>query len=58
VQYSIRCGDVVPGCMAVFQGRDEDEVVAQVARHAGEDHPDLELTPETEAAVRSAIRPE
>jgi predicted small metal-binding protein len=58
VPYSIRCGDVVPGCAAVLRGDDEPRVLAEVAAHAAVDHPDLVLTPAAEAAVRSAIRPD
>jgi len=32
------CGDVVPGCKAVFQAEDEPGVLAQVAVHARNDH--------------------
>jgi len=55
VSFSIRCGDVVPGCAAVFRGDDVQDVLGQVVVHAGHDHPDLELTPEAETSVRDAI---
>jgi predicted small metal-binding protein len=32
------CGAVVPGCTASFSADTEDEVLAQVARHARDDH--------------------
>ena len=32
------CGDVVPGCSTAFTGRDDDEILAEVARHAAEVH--------------------
>lgn len=28
------CGDVVPGCEAVFTAADDDAILAQVAEHA------------------------
>jgi predicted small metal-binding protein len=42
----------------VLHGDDEEEVLTVVVDHAGQAHPDLRLTPETAAAVRSAIHPE
>ena len=39
------CGAVVPGCTAVFAAETEEELLQQVARHAGEDH-DLPEVPE------------
>ena len=32
------CGDVVPGCKAVFQAEDESGILTQVAHHARHDH--------------------
>lgn len=32
------CGAVVPGCTATFEGETEDQILAQVADHAREDH--------------------
>jgi predicted small metal-binding protein len=32
------CGDVVPGCDAVFVCGTEDEILSTVARHAAEAH--------------------
>jgi predicted small metal-binding protein len=32
------CGDVVPGCQAVFTAATEDEILGQVAEHAAADH--------------------
>lgn len=32
------CGDVVPGCKAVFQAEDESGILAQVGTHALKDH--------------------
>ena len=50
------CGDVVPGCGAQFRGDSDEDILAQVARHAAADHgiaaPDAELVD----AVRSKIR--
>lgn len=32
------CGEVVPGCKAVFRAEDESGVLAQVGNHARIDH--------------------
>ena len=32
------CGDVVPGCKAVFRSEDETGILTQVAGHAQRDH--------------------
>lgn len=49
-----RCGDVVPGCNATFQGS-HDEILAQVAHHAGRDHGLTEIPAELVAQVESAM---
>jgi predicted small metal-binding protein len=48
------CGAVVPQCHAVFRGEDDDSILAQVARHAVEDH-DITPTPDLVSAVREHI---
>ena len=40
-----RCGDVVPGCAATFEGTRED-VLAAMAHHATHDHGVAEVTPD------------
>ncbi|MBV9818888.1 MAG: DUF1059 domain-containing protein [Solirubrobacterales bacterium] len=49
------CGSVVTGCQAVFRAPDEDGILAQVARHAREDHGLTEIAPELVNAVRQNI---
>ncbi|MDO9380515.1 MAG: DUF1059 domain-containing protein [Nocardioidaceae bacterium] len=51
-----RCGDVVPGCTARFEGS-EDEILAQVGAHATRDHGLTEVPPELVQAVRAAMQP-
>ena len=51
------CGDVVPGCSAVFQGATEEQILEAVARHARCDHGLTEIPGELVAQVRSLIRP-
>ncbi len=51
----LRCGELVPGCAKVIQGKDEAEVMSQAAAHAKNDH-NLTVTPELADKVRNAIR--
>jgi predicted small metal-binding protein len=54
----LRCGDVVTGCAAVVEGKDEAEVLSRAAEHARKDHGVKEITPELAAKVKAAIRTE
>jgi predicted small metal-binding protein len=51
------CGDVVPGCSAKFQGRDEADLFDQIARHAREDHGLTDLPADLVEAVKKNIHP-
>lgn len=51
-----RCGDVVPGCGAVFTGP-EESVFALAGEHAVRDHGVDVTDPVLVAAVRAAIHP-
>jgi len=50
------CGDVVPGCDARFAGASEDDILAEVAVHAGRDHGLATVPPELVSQVRASIR--
>ena len=52
---TMACGDVVPGCAAVFEGGTDNEVLAQVADHAAAEHGLAEIDDATLAAVKAAI---
>lgn len=52
----LRCADVIDGCDEVMRGETEDEVMAQGARHAREEHDIQEMDEETKRTVRSKIR--
>jgi predicted small metal-binding protein len=52
---SFSCGSVVPGCTATFTAADEDGILAQVARHAHDDHGLTEVPDELVAQVRANI---
>lgn len=49
------CGDVVPGCAAIFQDADEAAILARVAVHAHADHEVHEMTDDLVEAVLAAI---
>ena len=51
-----RCGDLMPGCGAVFTGT-ADEILAAVGAHARDGHGVTQVTPDLVAQVRGAITP-
>ena len=51
------CGDVVPGCKAVFSGTTEEQILSAVAAHAQRDHGMFQIPEGLVAQVRSLIRP-
>lgn len=53
---SFRCGDVVAGCTRSFVGTEQD-ILAEVARHARVDHGLVEIPAELVAQVQSAMVP-
>lgn len=48
------CGDVVPGCTAVFREPDVESVLASVARHARLEHDLVVVPPELVEQVTAA----
>jgi len=50
------CGDVVPGCTAVFTGADEQQVLEQVAVHARRDHGIETISDDLVMQVRALMR--
>ena len=50
-----RCGELVPGCNAVFHGESDDEILAQVATHAREEHGMDEVPPEVVDTIHASI---
>lgn len=54
---NMSCGDVIPGCSAVFEADTESELLGQIAAHAEADHGIAEIDDDTLVAVKSAIRP-
>jgi predicted small metal-binding protein len=56
VAKELRCGDLMPGCNAVVEGRDESEVMTKAAEHAREKHGMSSIPPEVATKVKAAIR--
>jgi predicted small metal-binding protein len=52
----LRCGDVMPGCPTVIEGKDEKEVMAKAVEHAKSAHNLTTIQPEVAAKVQKAIR--
>jgi len=52
----LRCGDVMPGCNAVIEGKDEAEVMTKGAEHAKTAHQMTSIPPDVAAKVKAAIR--
>jgi predicted small metal-binding protein len=52
----LRCGDLMPGCSAVIEGKDEAEVMAKGAEHAKTAHQMASIPPEIAAKVKAAIK--
>jgi predicted small metal-binding protein len=52
----LRCGDVMPGCAAVLEGRDDAEVMKKVTDHAKSAHGMATVPPDVVNKVRAAIK--
>lgn len=52
----LRCGDLMPGCNAVVEGKDIAEVMAKAAEHAKKAHGMATIPPDVAAKVKAAIK--
>jgi predicted small metal-binding protein len=52
----LRCGDLMPGCNAVIEGKDEAEVMAKGAEHARTAHQMTDIPPDMATKVKAAIK--
>ncbi len=52
----LRCGDLMPGCNFVAEGKDVNEVMAKAADHAKKDHGMTTIPPEVAKKAQAAIR--
>ena len=50
-----RCGVLVPGCYATFEGASDDEILRQVFVHAREEHGMDQVPPEVVDEIRAEI---
>jgi predicted small metal-binding protein len=52
----LRCGDLMPGCSTVIEGKDEADVMAKRAEHAKTAHKMTAIPPDMAAKVKAAIK--
>lgn len=52
----LKCGDLMPGCTRVIEGKDEADVMAKAAEHAKADHNVTTVSPDLADKIRRAIR--
>jgi predicted small metal-binding protein len=52
----LKCGDLMPGCNTVIEGKDEAEVMAKGAEHAKTAHKMENIPPDMAAKVKAAIK--
>ena len=52
----LKCGDLMPGCNVVIEGKDEAEVMAKGAEHAKTAHKMETIPPDVAAKVKAAIK--
>jgi predicted small metal-binding protein len=50
-----RCGEIVPGCAAAFQGETDDEILERVEVHAREEHGMDRIPVEVVDTIRASI---
>jgi predicted small metal-binding protein len=54
----LRCGDLMPGCKAVIEGKDVAEVMKKGAEHAKTGHGMATIPPDLAKKVQAAIKDE
>ena len=52
----LRCGDVMPGCAAVLEGRDDAEVMRKATEHAKSAHGMATVPADVVNKARAAIK--
>jgi predicted small metal-binding protein len=52
----LHCGDLMPGCKAVIEGKDVTEVMAKGAEHAKKEHGMATIPPDLAKNVQAAIK--
>jgi predicted small metal-binding protein len=51
----LKCGDVMPGCDTVIEGKNTDEVFAKAEAHARKEHNLTTITPSVMTQIEAAI---
>jgi predicted small metal-binding protein len=52
----LKCGDLMPGCSFVAEGKDAAEVMSKAAEHAKKDHGLASIPPDVAAKAQAAIK--
>lgn len=52
----LKCGELMPGCDTVIEGKDTDEVLAKAEAHARKEHNMTIILPSTISQMERAIR--
>jgi predicted small metal-binding protein len=52
----LRCGDIMPGCDTVIEGKTAEEVFAKAEDHARKEHNMTIILPSTMGQIEAAIR--
>lgn len=52
----LKCGDIMPGCNKVIEGKTVDEVFAKAEDHARKEHNMTIILPSTMSQIEAAIR--
>jgi predicted small metal-binding protein len=52
----LKCGDLMPGCSFVAEGKDVNEVMAKAATHAKQAHGMATIPPEVAKKAQAVIR--
>jgi predicted small metal-binding protein len=52
----LRCGDVIPGCSTVIEGKDDAEVMKKATEHAKSVHSMATIPPDVVSKVQKAIQ--
>ena len=52
----LRCGDVMPGCNTMIEGKNDEEVMTKAVEHAKSAHNVTIIEPEVAAKIQAAIR--
>ena len=52
----LKCGELMPGCDTIIEGKDSDEVLAKAEAHARKEHNMTIILPSTITQMERAIR--